>query len=147
MVTIANIVAAESGRDMSVRIVESAVFVPVLGQKVPVVVDLDPERDTISARQVNILNRLLDVLPARLVEIKQQLFERWEEYDIFYTDEVDFDYESPEDAFAASEIRSVRLSRIGSENGTCAELRYRVAWDPEHGAQILYDRDEFRWCI
>jgi hypothetical protein len=149
MITIQDIDAAVTAREIGehLRVITSLAYVPVLDQDVPVIIYLDPSCETISQRQLDLLNGLLAVKPERLGEIKTQLYERWGEYDQFYTDEIEFEYDSPDAAFKASQVSSVMLARLGAENAHCPVLRFRVAWDPEHGASILCDQNAFRWGI
>ena len=149
MVTIQDVEAAVTTRHTSefLRVITSSVFVPVLGQNVELDVYLDPSCETISQRQLDLLNGLLAVSPERLGEIKAQLYARWGEYDHFYTDDIEFEYDSPEAAFAASQISRVVLHSLSTPNADCPNLRFRVAWDPEHGASVLYDQDQFRWEV
>jgi hypothetical protein len=149
MVTIHDIEAAVTARESGglLRVITSSVFVPVLNQEADLLVYLDPACETISQRQLDLLNGLLAVGPERLSEIKTQLYERWGEYDHFYTDEIQFEYDSPDAAFAASQIDSIVLNDVDDPHADWPTLLFGVDWDPEHGANVVYDRDQFRWEI
>lgn len=92
---------------------------------------LDPSCGTISRRQLDLLNGLLAVVQERLDEIKTQLYERWEEYDHFFTDEIEFEYDWPDAAFEASQIRAVVVNSLGTAHADRPILRFKVIWDPE----------------
>ena len=149
MVTIEDIEKAVTARDIGelLRVITSSVFVPVLGRSVRLDIYLDPSCETISRRQLDLLNGLLAVAQERLDEIKTQLYERWEEYDHFFTDEIEFEYDSPDAAFEASQIRAVVVNSLGTAHADRPILRFKVTWDPEHGASIHYDQDKFRWEV
>jgi hypothetical protein len=125
---------------------ESSVFLPVLQRRVPLFVWFDPNHHTISERQLRCLDILLAVPPTRLHDIKEQLYARWGEYDHFYTDEIDFEYDSAEAAFAASTLSGLFLYSPDFPEADYAVLRFRVEWDPEHGAGVYFDRGVFHWC-
>ena len=87
----------------------------------------------LTRHKLDLLNGLLAVAQERLDEIKTQLYERWEEYDHFFTDEIEFEYNSPDAAFEASQIRAVVVNSLGTaEYPSRPILQYKVTWDPEH---------------
>lgn len=129
------------------EMIESSVHFPMLSRDIPLTVYLDAGHQTVSPRQLASLNRLLSVDSSRLDEVKSQLFDRWSEYDHFYTDGESFEYTSRDEAYAASDVSALYLYDLGTEHADYPVLMFSVDWDPEHGANVRYHNDKFEWCL
>ena len=143
MATIEEIESKAGFRDQTS--LESTVFLPVLAATVTLSVYFDNGFTTVSPRQLDCLNRFLEHGPELIGQIKQALFEQWEEYDHFYTDDIDFEYETPEQAFAVCELLCLRVDSDRSPYPDHPVLAFKSEWDPEHGAEVWFFDGRFRF--
>ena len=120
--------------------IELRLLVPLLGEEVLVIVYFADGKSLINEAQLAQLNELVALGAERLPEVKAQLFDRFDQYDHFYSDEVDFEYASAEECYKAC-----RPSLFVLDGVKPLVLRFKVEWDPEHGAGLEFCNGKFEW--
>jgi hypothetical protein len=94
-----------------------------------------PLEEGISDRQLRLIREFVD-MTSGLDEIKQALYDHWDNNSDYWA--VDVDVETPEDAFALSTLVGLSIQDRDHWWGpNASQLRFSVAWDPEHGAGVF----------
>jgi hypothetical protein len=94
-----------------------------------------PLHEGISDRQLGLIGEFVEMTTG-LEEIKQALYDHWDNNSDYWC--VDVDVETPEDAFVLSTINGLLIESIDHWWGpNASQLRFSVAWDPEHGAGVF----------
>lgn len=125
--------------------IDSSVRLPLLDSDVMVMIALEPDHTTISDRQLACLSQLIAMGAERLNEVKEQLFDHFDQYDHFFDDDAEFNYESADQAFAASRLSFIYIDTHDSPWAPFPKLQFSVDWDPEHGASVYLVDDKFHW--
>ncbi len=121
---------------------ESRIYVPLIGVELPLAVHFDAKRSTVSERQLVALNHLLALGPDRLGELRGPLHDSWDDHDAWLDRDL-----TPDQALETAAAASLLLHDQDSELADWAVLRFDVPWDPEHGVGIYFDGSRWEWCV
>ena len=105
-------------------------------ERVSIRIYLDqPLAEGLSERQLRLIREFV-AMESGLEEIKQALFDHWDNNSDYWS--VDVDVAMPADAYARSKFVGLVISHEDHWWGPDAsQLRFSVPWDPEHGAGVF----------
>jgi hypothetical protein len=94
-----------------------------------------PLEEGICQRQLRLIREFVEMTTG-LEKIKQALYDHWDNNSDYWA--VDVDVQTAEDAFALSTLIGLSIHDRDHWWGPHAsQLRFSVAWDPEHGAGVF----------
>jgi hypothetical protein len=119
--------------------VQSTLF----GTRAKVSILLVDGSDTITEKQVQIVNDFIALPVSALEHIKQELLKHWRELESAYGPG-EFSIETPDDAYSNAPFTELLIWSTDKFKGRGANLCFDPEWEPEHGVSIVLWNGELK---